>query len=275
MRSPSEYFKLEVTYRIPRMEEATVRKDLTYATRDGKPLLADVYHPANGSASLSPVVIFVHGDAAPEVLRDMKDSGQFVSWGKLAAASGLAAVTFNHRSSRRRAAMHEPADDVEALLDYVRDRGSGLGIDSTRLAIWVCSAGPPFVLPYLLRRMPGSVRGIAVYYGLLDVEHLRAETPSEVSDQTLREFSPVRQLQAAAGSVPPLLVVRAGLDHPRFNESIDRFVAAASALNLAIEFVNLPRAGHGFDVWSDTIEVRQVIQSTLDFLRRALASPEE
>ncbi len=163
------------------MEEVMVAKDIAYTTVDGESLRADVYHPPSPGASPLPAVIFVHGDAAPELLQNIKDSGQYVSWGKLVAASGLAAVTFNHRSSRRRTVMHEPASDVEALLNYVLERAHNLRVDSTRLAIWVCSAGPPLILPYLLRHNPSFVRGIVVYYGLLDVQRLSNDIPAHVS----------------------------------------------------------------------------------------------
>ena len=70
-----------------------------------------------------------------------------------------------------------------------------------------------------------------------------------------------------------MLLVRAGLDHSRFTESIDRFVTGALEKNLAVELMNLPNEEHGCDVRSDSIEVRRVIRKTLEFLEDVLSEP--
>lgn len=89
----------DLIYRVPRMDHVSVRSNLTYKSAGSLALKADVYLPQGTPSNAAlPVIIFVLGDASPEQLRDAKDWTVFQSYGRLAAASGLAGVTFNHRS---------------------------------------------------------------------------------------------------------------------------------------------------------------------------------
>jgi hypothetical protein len=59
----------------------------------------DVYAPSGSGLTMRlPAVILVHGRPIPSQARP-KDWAVFVSYGELLAASGLIAVTFNHRFS--------------------------------------------------------------------------------------------------------------------------------------------------------------------------------
>lgn len=81
-------------YTIPNMEQATVKKNITYKTVDGLDLQMDMYYaPDFQEGALRPAVIFIHGDP-PERVGHSKDMGQYISW-------GLIAVAFNHRTSER------------------------------------------------------------------------------------------------------------------------------------------------------------------------------
>lgn len=115
------------------MDDVDVRPDLTYKTVAGGDLLFDVYRPR--SDERVPAVVFVHGDGPPEVLADTKDWGQCRSWGRLAAASDLAGVTFNHRSMLGGTELHAAASDVDDLIAHVREHGLALGVDPDRLCI--------------------------------------------------------------------------------------------------------------------------------------------
>ena len=90
--------------------------------------------------------MFIHGDGPPDVIRDIKDWGQYVSWGELLASTGIAAVTFNHRSSRGGTRMHDVASDIDAALDYVASNAEEWNLDASRLGLWSCSMGVPFAL---------------------------------------------------------------------------------------------------------------------------------
>src|SRR5260370_40144078 len=127
------------------MEEGPHPEDNKLRTVDEDELKMDVYFPFDfeGEARLT-AVIFVDGDGPPDYLKDAKDWGCYISWGQLAAASGLIAVTFNHRSTEGLTRLYEVARDVDALVSYVRDNSGMLGIDGNMLGIWTCSSGSPF-----------------------------------------------------------------------------------------------------------------------------------
>src|SRR5688500_2793056 len=105
-----------VVYNIPGMGNAVVNRDNVYKEVDGEPLMVDVYRsPDEGNHPL-PAVVFVHGDGVPERLRGARSWGQYVSWGQLVAASGLAGVVFNLRSSMGHTRMQDPDQDVHDLI---------------------------------------------------------------------------------------------------------------------------------------------------------------
>src|SRR6266566_9422494 len=175
-----------IVYTVPNMEEITVRKDITYRTVDENELKMDVYYPSDfeGEARL-PAVIFVHGDGPPDYLKDAKDWGCYISWGQLAAASGLIAVTFNHRSTEGLTRLYEAAGDVDDLISYVRDHAGTLGIDPDVLGIWTCSAGSPLGFRSALGDNPPYVRCIVSYYSIADLKVYYGEpTASEDEPDT-------------------------------------------------------------------------------------------
>ncbi len=266
-----------VVLTVAGMEDAVVRANLPYRT--DPTLTADLYLPPGAGASAGaggrhPCVVFVHGDGPPEVLADAKDWGQYTSWGRLAAAHGMAGVTFNHRSTELRTRLAEAASDVDRLIGFVRSNAPDLEIDPDRVGLWVCSMGPPVALHGILRSRPAFLRCIAVFYGVMDLRPLRAETPAEVTDETLAAFSPVTLLDGPGdGPLPPMLLARAGLEErPWLDPTIDAFARAALAANVELDVLNHPDGRHGFDVLDDDERSRDIVARTIEFLGRHLAA---
>jgi dienelactone hydrolase len=73
-------------------------------------------------------------------------------------------------------------------------------------------------------------------------------------------------------SLSTIVVVRAGRDDPGLNRTIDEFMAAATAGQLAVELVDQPDGHHAFDVADDTDASRVVIGRVLAFLRGHLGT---
>jgi acetyl esterase/lipase len=240
-----------VLFELDGMESVVVQRDQRWS---GSHLAFDVYSPPE--RAVRPAVLFVHGDAAPERLRDLKDDPQYTSWGRLVAASGLVAVTFNRRSTEGGSRAAEAEAEVRAMLEGLHARGEAYGINGARLGVWVCSAGPPTVVPMVLRERPAFVRCLVVYYGLLDVP----DAPAYSAVATLEDAGDVNAL-------PPMLIVRAGQDRLEFRATIDRFVAVALSRNILFELVNHPEGEHAFDLRTDTPRTREAIARTLEFLR--------
>jgi dienelactone hydrolase len=270
MSDPDDFFAKRVVYQVADMDRVHVRRDLVYKT--DPELRFDLYLPESAPpADRIPVVALVHGDASPEILANAKNWGVFESLGELIAANGLAAVAFNHRSTELRTKLREAAQDVDDLVAQVREQHEELHMDPERLGLWVFSMGPPVGLYTALRERPDFIRCIVVYYGIMSLKPLREETPPEVPDEVLREFSPVDLLSASKRPLPPMLIARAGLEErPWLNPTIDRFVAEALRTNAEIDVLNHQSGRHAFEVVDDTERSRDILARTLQFVRRHL-----
>ncbi|HCI82994.1 MAG TPA: alpha/beta hydrolase [Ktedonobacter sp.] len=267
-----------VVYSLPHMDEAIEQKDIVYKTVNSDDLLMDVYYPSDyeGETRL-PAVIFVHGDGPEAFLGNIKDSGQYVSWGQLAAASGLIGITFHHRSTHQLTRLYEVAKDVDDAVYYVRDNHKSLGVNADKLCIWTCSAGSPFGLRTALHENASYIRCIVSYYGIADIATYYEngdETIGEVgrplpslTQEVLDEFSAAARISKLQSSIPPMLIVRAGLDDAAINRSIDRLVTATIAKNVSLDFLNHATGHHAFDILDDNVRSREIIQTTLDFMK--------
>jgi acetyl esterase/lipase len=184
--------------------------------------------------------------------------GSYDSWARLAAASGVAAITYANR---------EPVEDASAVIDFVRDNGAAVGIDATRIGVWSCSGNAPTALSLLMRKSEPPLRcGILLYGFLLDSE---GSTAVADAARQFRFANPTAE--KSADDLPedlPLLLVRAGRDeNPGLNPSIDRFTARALARNLPVTVVNHATGLHAFDLMDDGESTREIIRQTLAFMR--------
>lgn len=256
-----------IVYALPGMERVRVRKNLTYKRVAGSELRADVYSPNNKRGGKGrPAVIFIHGGRVPPNLRTTpKDWGVFISYGQLAAASGFVGVTFNHRFYTWDS-LNDSRADVADLIAYLRDNAQTLGVDKDRIVLWAASAGGLF-LSQTLRDAPPYVRCLVSFYGELDLQNMRKAAPPSVSDETLREHSPIYHLGKNRKGIPPMFIARAGLDNPDLNDGADRFVKAALSNNLSIELMNHAEGHHGFDVDDDNDRSREIIKRAVEFIK--------
>ena len=277
-------------YRIAGMEHTAVRKDVVYRSTDAGPLTLDVYSPAevaNGARLPAVVLVAGYNDVGYEKMlgRRFKDMAMSVSWGQLIAASGMVTIAYTNR---------EPAADLDALLEHVRANAASLGVDQDRIGLWGCSGNVPLALSALMRgstNAPGPNRLRQGYGGL-------AEAPAKAEALGLRcaalLYGYMMDVDGATGvadaarlfrftdpnsgrtldDIPEdvaLFVVRAGQEQfAHLNDSIDRFVAKAVALNRPITLVNHATGPHSFDLLDDSEASREIIRQILSFLRSQL-----
>jgi hypothetical protein len=108
----------------------------------------------------------------------LKEMGQYISWGRLTAASGLVAITYETR---------EPTVDIHELLAYVRQNVSSLGVDENRIGIWACSGNVPMALSVLMQETSDGLKCAVLYYGfMLDCErkpYVRVHSPHRIRCQ--------------------------------------------------------------------------------------------
>jgi acetyl esterase/lipase len=264
-----ELKKKRVVYEMPGMDQVRLLENRIYKEGVDGGLLLDVYAPPELPAGEQrPAVLFVHGLGPAELIEGIKNSGQYVSWGQLTAASDLIAVTFNHRSPNAQLSFLDVAGDVDDLVRSVREHAEELSIDKDRLAIWGCSAGVPLSMRAALRGAPPFVKCVVAYYGPLDMHQLQADW--ELTEAEVQQLSATTYLEHAE-ELAPMFVAKAGLDHPLLNASIDQFIKEASAKNATLEYWTHPGGRHAFDVLDDVARSREIIQRTLEFLKTHLA----
>jgi acetyl esterase/lipase len=253
------------------MEEAKVRREIAYAERGGDSLKLDLYQPAaEGTGAGFPVVILVHGDAPPDAVRNAKDWGLLTSYGKLIAASGMAAVTFNHRSSEEGVRIYDAERDVADLIRYVRAHAADLGVDPGRVAVWTFSSSASYGMSAAMSDDPSWLRCLVAYYGAMDLPALRKRFPRRVLDDTLRAFSPRELLRSHPGRLPPILVTRADLDAPDLKEGVDRFVEDARARGVDVTLLTHPNGRPSFDLLDDDPKSAAIVRETLAFVAKSL-----
>jgi len=236
-----EMARKRVLYDLPGTAQVDVRRGIPYAATDAGELTFDVYRPSH-PVGLLPVVVFVTGvsdiGAREQLGCRINEMEAYISWGRLVAASGMAAVTYTTDA--------DPAANGLALLSYLRSAGGALGLDTNRLGMWAGSGNVLKALD-LVHHERTSIRSAVFCYGLMRPLDLPAEVP--------------------------LLVVRAGRDEtPGFNESIDLFVAAALQRNLALTLINHSSGRHAFDLQDDSAATRAVVAEILRFLATHLSA---
>lgn len=255
-------WKRVLVYRLPRTDAVTIRPAVEYLKTGADSLTMDVYYPPDMKSGADiPAVVFVSGypDSTIQAIAGckLKDTGSYISWAKLAAATGIVAVTY---------ATTDPATDTHALLRYVRDNGASLGIDANRIGIWACSGNVPSALSLLINEPQDRFKCAVLCYGLtldLDGSANVAEAAKAFGFANPGAGKSVDDLPRDL----PLFIVRAGQDVPQLNETIDRFMAKATSRNLPVTFTNLPNAPHSFDVLDDSDTSRETIKQILAFMR--------
>lgn len=271
-----------IYYEVPEMEAVTVTRDVTYRTAlvSGREmaLTLDVYRPPNASSvDRRPALIFVHGGLTTSQPKTAKDWGVFRSWARVAAASGLVAVTFNHRLTTNDNVV-EGGEDLRALVETVRTNAARWNVDPDRLCLAFYSAGGPLAsVP--LRDRPPYVKCVVLYYPFLDLEHMRHDTQFRPAHTTAHvdsvlDYSPARIITHDPTTVPPTFLAMAGRDAiPRLNESVVRFVQAAIDARIPIDFYLHPTGEHGFDRRNRDARTREIIEATLAFVKRHTRPP--
>ena len=254
--------KRMVVYKVPGVDDVAVRRDAEYRVTDKSTLTMDVYYPPDSkSGSRMPAVVFVFGypdsTIQASIGSKLKEMGQYTSWGRLTAASGMVAITYETR---------EPTADIHKLLAYVRQNAASLMVDENRIGIWACSGNVPMALSLLMQESSHHLKCAVLYYGfMLDCEGSNsvaeaAETAGFVNPCVGRTVDDLLQ-------DVPLFIARAGQDNPRLNETIDHFLGRAVVRNMPVTLTNHSDGPHAFDISDDSEISCEIIRQTLAFMR--------
>src|SRR5262245_22804486 len=239
--------------------DVTVNRNLPWRGSDGSDLALDIYRPSTANRPV-PAVIFVTGFPDARFRRmvgcNAKDMASYDGWGRLLAASGLAAITYVN---------NEPAADALAILAHLEAHAAALAIDPSRIGVWACSGNVPVALSLLMAASPALACAVFSYGYMLDLDGSTAVADAAA---TWRFVNPcagrgVEDLPADT----PMLIARAGRDEMAgLNDSIDRFVPRALALNRPITVINHHSAPHAFDTADASEASRHVIREIVRYV---------
>jgi acetyl esterase/lipase len=234
----------------------------------------DVYMPAIPSLTVRvPGVLFIHGGPVPSNYRpELKNWGQYLSYGELIAASGFIGITFNHRYYDF-SQLKQSADDVTDAIRYAQKQAESFSLDPDRMCLWAISGGGP-QLSLALQDRPKFVRCIVAYYAMLDLQEIK-EASTTLSEEALQKSALAYHLSRHSLDDVPVFIARAGVDRPELNKTIDLFIRKALVSNVPLDFSNHPQGHHAFDVLDDDSRSRWIIARTIDFLKANLLESQQ
>lgn len=212
-----------------------------------------------------PAVVFVHGGPVPLPGGEQpapRDWPLNIGYASYAASLGVVGVTFDHRLHAL-ADFAQAAGDVAAAVERVR---ADPRVDPDRIALWFFSGGGPLSADWLAAP-PSWLRCVAVTYPIL----------APLPGWTVLEprFRPVAAL-STAGELPVVLT-RAGLEHPEPAATVQEFLAAAEEHRVKVEVIDVPHGHHGFELLDLTDEsaaaVAQAVRAVLAHLEPRAVSP--
>jgi acetyl esterase/lipase len=262
-----EIVNAPVVLKVQGTDAVKVQADLRYSQADPH-LFMDVFSPPGTKAGdKHPVVMFIHGGAGSA--SRPKDWGLYKSWGRLVAASGFTAVTFNHRLGYPDPLLEESAADVAAAIDYVRAHARQWNADGDRICLAAFSAGGPMLTLGFDQKRP-YIRCLIGFYAFMDIQQTGLHGKYEPAER-VRAFSPIEHLGDSYARSVPMFIARAGLDEiPTMNDSIDRYITKAIASNANLVVWNHPTGTHTFDNQNDDDRSREIIAAALEFMKQHL-----
>lgn len=241
-RPEHEVTAQDVVYKVPGMDRVTVKAGIPFKKVAAGTLRMDLYYPPDyREGSRLPAVIFLNGVGGGPAA-SLRDWGIYHSWGRLVAASGWIGVTFDSSGT-----FMDTGKDIADLFRFVRSEGASHGIQTDRIAAWVCSGNVPSGFKVLMEDKDPGLRAAVVYYGASDEAKIRTDLP--------------------------VLLVKAGRDNPRLNAAIDMLIGRAAAASAPWTVIFAPSAHHAFDALDETDESRRIVRETLEFFRESLAPP--
>lgn len=227
---------------VPPVSAVTVKVD-SFVAADGRRQALSVTRGAQATGRV-PVVIFAN--AAGTFVRGFR---AYQEWGRLVTTRGFAGVLYDAPALD----VSRPPGEITRLgvatLDSVLHRlqrgEAEYGIDTRQVILWAGSSQTQVGTPFSLEG-DRPVAGYVLYYGSGHANAPRADVP--------------------------VLMVRAGQDHPALNGSMDSLAVRLTQAGVPLTILHHPAGAHGFDIIDSTRVSAAVIAQTLDFMSTAIDS---
>ncbi|MFE7550674.1 S9 family peptidase [Streptomyces gardneri] len=204
-----------------------------------------------------PAVVFVHGGPiAPDQRPTPRDSPFFLGYGRYAASLGVVGVTVDHR-------LHGLGDYPRAAEDLAEAVGlvrADPRVDGDRVALWFFSTGGLLAADWLAAPPPW-LRCVAANYP--------AFAPLPGWGGVEARFRPAQVLGPESSAVPVVLT-RAGREHPVFAATVQDFLDAAAENGVEVDLVDVPLGHHGFELTDPTDASRAAVERAMRSVLRRL-----
>jgi dienelactone hydrolase len=223
-------------YPAPPAGTVDVQKDVAYATADGVRLVMDVFRPTKTGGARLPALVFFNTAVGEQ--KTTAFGGFYGSWAQTAASKGIVAIVPDLRPGNQ-------PHDFQKLLSHLVERAADYGVDADAIAVYAGSGNVYTALPVIQDPRQTTVKAAVMYYGSAAVTEFRRDLP--------------------------LLYVRAGLDRPALNRDITELASRAISQNAPVTLLNHPTGHHAFEALDDDDATRDIIDRTLDFVKRATA----
>jgi hypothetical protein len=196
-------------------------------------LQMDVYRPANAAGKTLPVLVFFNIASGAQ-----RSNFFYKPWAEIAASRDLVAILPDLRDDSFE-------KDFDALIAHLTANASSLGIDRDRIALYAGSGNVSRALPLVQNAKQTVVKAAVMYYGSAQVSEFRRDLP--------------------------ILMVRAGLDRPPVNRAIADLATLAANQNAPLTLLNYAGGHHAFEIVDDEDATRDVIDTTIEFVKRTTA----
>lgn len=202
-------------------------------------------------------MVFVHGGPiAPDQHPTPRDTPFLLGYGRYAASLGVVGVTLDHR-------LHGLADyprAAEDLVEAVALVRADPRVDGDRVALWFFSTGGLLAADWLAAPPPW-LRCVAASYPAL------APLPGWGAVES--RFRPVDAVGTEPGG-PPVVLTRAGREHPAFAATVQDFLDAAAKNGVEVDLVDVPLGHHSFELVDPTDASRAAVERAMRSVLRRL-----
>jgi dienelactone hydrolase len=196
----------------------------------------DVFRPAKTAGARLPALVFFNTAVGEQ--KTTAFGGFYGSWAQTAASIGIVAIVPDLRSGNQ-------PQDFQKLVSHLVERAADYGVDADAIAVYAGSGNVHTALPVIQDPRQTAIKAAVMYYGSAAVTEFRRDLP--------------------------VLYVRAGLDRPALNRDITELASRAISQNAPFTLLNHPTGHHAFEALDDDDATRDIIDRTLDFVKRATA----
>lgn len=229
--------KNQIVYQVPEMNDVKIRENIIYKAIKKTALYMDACYPPDFKKNKKyPAVILISGGVSDPAKPGSRLRDIYLSWGRLLAANGLAAVYFTWRFKH--------TDDISDLITYIKDNADALNLDGKRICTFSFSRGVGLSFNEIVNTKNYSIKSMVYYYGKISTGILKSKT----------------------FSLPPALIVMAGRDRFFSPDCNDMFIKRARSLNNIVELIVHETGEHAFDIRKQDNRSVEIIKSTIDFI---------